>query len=105
MTECWAVENNKTYVRLPSNHGFDLEEVFPSYDPEFSYTIYKVCEYDRTSNGIYFDYDLCIEGMLCVMLADITIHSEAEIEKATRELLIEHDIVSLMILKLTPLIS
>jgi len=52
-------------------------------------------EYDKTSNGIYFEYDLCCEGGMFRLYVDKDEHSSEEIEKAKREVRGDRDVVSL----------
>lgn len=56
---------------------------------------------DRTSNGIYFTYDLCVDGGLFQLLVDTETHSPEEVEKAKTELRYKQDVVFLTVHHLT----
>jgi len=63
---------------------------------------FKPWEFERTSNGIYYGYDLTVNGGLFCFYVDMTKHTKDDIEHAKRELRNNQDVVSLTVLELKP---
>ena len=50
-------------------------------------------------DGVYYDYDLCYDGMRAYMFKEDH-HSKEDIEKAKRQLRREHDVVHLRVVEI-----
>ena len=53
-------------------------------------------------NGIPYSSDLCRDGLLATMYADVTRHSEEDIKAACARFRRERDVVSLRVRRITP---
>jgi len=107
MRKYWITNlKSKKYIEIePESETFDGEwkENHPhvagaDWLDVYAYTVW---DHDRTSNGIYYVYDLCRDGGLFTLLIDTDRHSKDDIDRATKEIRFKHDVVSLHKLRLT----
>jgi hypothetical protein len=63
---------------------------------------YAVWDHDKTSNGMYFVYDLCCDGGSFCLIAEADRHTPEMIRAAKGEIRHNHDVVSLRVLRLRP---
>lgn len=106
MRTCMIVNDRTKKFIVTDTETFDgdWKENYPHTKGEDWLDVYSfsLWEHDKTSNGIYFGYDLCRDGGYFTLYADTTKHTEEDIRKAKAEIRFKHDVVTLRVLKLTP---